>query len=135
MPLVILGVRRAEPAVTLVAEDFGGLVARFVEAGNTFTRRLHVYVWILAGPLCFHDCTRGAILLLSGQCGNRSAARTVLADGFVDQRVQLTAGEPHMVAGFVRIGSDREFRASTRRWRDEIAGARGHQLGHFATRE
>jgi hypothetical protein len=42
MPLIILSVRRAEPAATLVTEDFGGFVAGLIQAGNTFARRLRL---------------------------------------------------------------------------------------------
>jgi hypothetical protein len=37
MPLIVLGMRRAKPAVTLITEDCGGFVAGFVQAGDTFT--------------------------------------------------------------------------------------------------
>ncbi len=69
MPLVILGVRGTKPALASVAEDCSGLIARLVQSGDRFTRRLGFFVWILAGCLRFHDDTRAAILLPSGNPG------------------------------------------------------------------
>jgi hypothetical protein len=63
VPLIILRVHCAEPALTLVAEDFSRLIARLVQAGDTFTGRLCFFVRILAGRFRFHDDTRAAILL------------------------------------------------------------------------
>src|SRR5258707_2183966 len=40
VPVIILRVRGAKPALALVAEDCSGLIARLVQAGHTFTRRL-----------------------------------------------------------------------------------------------
>ena len=37
MPLIIVRVRLAEPALARFAENRGGRVARFVQAGNTLT--------------------------------------------------------------------------------------------------
>ena len=89
MPLIVFCVHRAKPAVTLIAEDCGGFVARLVQVGNRFTRRLYFLVRILAGLFRFHDDTRVAILLPSANSRkmprNKSAARAVFADGFVDQ--------------------------------------------------
>src|ERR1700726_2893014 len=69
VPLIILRVRRAKPAITLIAEDCSGLIARLVQAGDTFTGRLCFFVWIFAGRFRFHDDTRAAILLPSGNPG------------------------------------------------------------------
>src|SRR5258706_11714260 len=69
VPLIILRVRCAKPAIALIAEDCSGLIARLGQAGDTFTGRLCFFVWILAGRFRFHDDTRAAILLPSGRPG------------------------------------------------------------------
>ncbi len=66
MPVIILRVRGAKPALAFVAEDCSGFIARLVQAGDTFTRTLRFFVWILAGLLRFHGDTRAAILLPIG---------------------------------------------------------------------
>jgi hypothetical protein len=91
MPLVIFRMCGAKPTVTLVAEDCGGFVARLVQVGNCFARRLCFLIWILAGLFRFHDDTRAAILLPSANSRkmsrNWSAACAVFAYGLVDQRI------------------------------------------------
>jgi hypothetical protein len=94
MPLIVFRVCRAEPAVTLIAEDCGGFVARLVQVGNCFARGLYFLICLFAGLFRFHDDTRAAILLpsansrkKSGNSRNRSAARAVFAHGFIDQRI------------------------------------------------
>ena len=91
MPLIVFRVRRAKPAATLIAEDFGGFVAWLVEVRDSLTRRLGFLVWTLAGWLGFHDDTRAAILLRTGKSRKklrrRSAACAIFAHGLIDQRV------------------------------------------------
>src|SRR6266446_2162511 len=79
VPVIILRVRGAKPTLALVAEDCSGLIARLVQAGHTFTRRLRFFVWILAGWLRFHDDTRAAILLPSGVPEQISGGRGLCA--------------------------------------------------------
>jgi hypothetical protein len=69
VPLIILRVRGAKPSLALVAEDCSGLIARLVQVGDRFTRRLGFSIYILAGFLRFHDDTRAAILLPTGNPG------------------------------------------------------------------
>ena len=57
MPLIVLRVRDAKPQATLIAKNFSGLIARLVQVGNRFTRRLCLLIGMLAGLLCFHDGT------------------------------------------------------------------------------
>ena len=102
MPLIVVRVHRAKPTVTLVAEDCGGLVARLVQVGNRFARRLYFLAWILAGLFRFHDDTRSAILPPSGKSGKklsggrglcarprRSAYPALRASGVRDRRYRL----------------------------------------------
>jgi len=67
VPLIIFRMRGAKPPLTRIAKDFSRLIARLVQGRNGVTRRLCFYVWILAGPFCFHDCTRAGILLPNKQ--------------------------------------------------------------------
>src|SRR6266852_4871712 len=66
VPLIVLHMLSAKPALALVAEDCSGLIARLVQAGHSFTGRLCFFVRILAGRFRFHDSTRAAILLPAG---------------------------------------------------------------------
>jgi hypothetical protein len=44
VPLIILRVRRAKPAVALIAEDCSGLITRLVQVGDRFAGRLRFFV-------------------------------------------------------------------------------------------
>src|SRR5713226_3836575 len=54
VPVVVLRVGVAEPALTFFAEDRRRRIARLVQTGNTFTGRLHFAGRIFPGLLCFH---------------------------------------------------------------------------------
>jgi len=121
MPLIVFEMRGAKPAATHIAENRGRFVARLVQVGDCFTRSFCFLTWILAGRFRFHDVTRRAILLPTGKSRNSSAAGAVLANRLVDQRVQFSAREPHVIAVVVCVGGDWQFRTAARRGRDEIA--------------
>ena len=121
MPLIVFEMRGAKPAATRIAENRGRFVARLVQVGDRFTRRFSFLTWILAGRFRFHDVTRRAILLPTGKSRNSSAAGAILAYRLVDQRVQFSAREPHVIAVVVCVRGDRQFRAAARRGRNEIA--------------
>ena len=63
MPLIVVHVSRAKPAITFVAEHGGGFIAGLIEQGDGLTGRPWFLVRILPGRLCFHDYTRAAIVL------------------------------------------------------------------------
>jgi len=121
MPPIVFEMRGAKPAATHIAENRGRFVARLVQVGDCFTRRFFFLIRILAGRFRFHDDTRRAILLPAAKSRNSSAAGAVLANRLVDQCVQFSARESHVIAAIVSVGGNRQFRAATRRGRDEIA--------------
>src|SRR6266852_6164597 len=61
------------------------------------------------------------------------APSAILAHRFVHERVELRASQGYFV-GFIFAGVAglRQFRATARRRGDVVAGAGGHQFGHFA---
>src|SRR4029077_8089517 len=69
VPQIIVRVRGAKPALAPVAENCSGFIARLVQAGDTVTRRLGFFVWILAGCFRLHHDTRAFILLPSRNPG------------------------------------------------------------------
>jgi hypothetical protein len=70
MPVIIVRVRGAEPAVASVAEDGGGFVAGLVEQGNSLAGGTYGFTRELAGRLCFHSGTPMARLYAPAACTN-----------------------------------------------------------------
>jgi len=68
--------------------------------------------------------------------GANLAAAAVFANGFINQSVQFAARKGHFIASSLAgIAGDGQFGTSARWGRDEIARARGHELGHLAAGE
>lgn len=66
VPKLVVRVRSAEPAITFLAEQRRGGVARLIQMRYTFAKRLGSLAEILFGRLCLHGRTCGDILLLPG---------------------------------------------------------------------
>ena len=59
VPVVVLRVGVAEPALTFFAEHSGRHIARLVQTGDTCTGRFRLAGCIFPGLLCFHGDTLG----------------------------------------------------------------------------
>ena len=64
MPLVIVRVGGAKPALAAIAEDGSCLVAGFIQAGYSFAGGLRGCAGMRGRRLCFHDYTYRAIVRL-----------------------------------------------------------------------
>src|SRR5258708_36839442 len=66
----------------------------------------------------------------------RSAARAVLAHGFVDQRIGFAARQRHVIACvFSAVTGDGQFRSAARGRRDKVTRTSRHQLRDFPAGE
>lgn len=54
VPLVVLRVRAAKPALAFIAEDRRGRIARLIQTGNRVAGRLRLAGRIFPGWLCSH---------------------------------------------------------------------------------
>src|SRR6184192_4207810 len=71
-----------------------------------------------------------------GSWSGRSATRTVLAHGFVDQRIEFAARQRHIIARvFSAVTGEGQFRSAARRGRDKVTRTSRHQLGDFPAGE
>ena len=55
VPLVVLRVRAAKPALAFIAEDLRGHIARLIQTGNRIAGRLRFAGRIFPGWLCSHN--------------------------------------------------------------------------------